>query len=440
MTNGSDFVTQRQQKTVEQIRLKNQHEEKMLRMRIGENGGIETKKQYELKMLKKDRLKVQRDLEDLRLRAARTIHWSQILQQTSYSAPGGSGTDQPEQEDDQPNDERKPDRPKSAVKVKIRMKSRRLARMHHKCKKDLKKAQEETSVFLQNIHTREKTDVFRELDDMFRPKTPSTLQLIEAKKQRELDLRHSVRNRPFNNAHSKKRFKELTLAEIDIDSIREKITHRLEREKTMDASYDRGDGATYTPLLGDGHFVPQVAIDFTKIRKPKPPKKKYMDILDYASQIGKDKWPKKQKSKERDGDPTSAHAPDDPGTRRPEVVHDPSAVELLSDDDEESSYIGKLERMKSIDFNADGSMRTMHTLPDFNTAFNEAKKARYLRKKDSLMNDRSLDMDAIFGRKAENVITEEEEEEEEETSPRSDSERQLSEFSGDESQTGSEQD
>ena len=49
-------------------------------------------------------------------------------------------------------------------------------------------------------------------------------------------------------------------------------------------------------------------------------------------------------------------------------------------------------------YNADGSLRTVHSLPKFEDAWNEAQKARYVRTKQTQERDRELSINEIFGK------------------------------------------
>ena len=47
-------------------------------------------------------------------------------------------------------------------------------------------------------------------------------------------------------------------------------------------------------------------------------------------------------------------------------------------------------------YNADGSKRTVHQLPDFDESYQQARKARYIRSKENLEKERELAIKDIF--------------------------------------------
>ena len=47
-------------------------------------------------------------------------------------------------------------------------------------------------------------------------------------------------------------------------------------------------------------------------------------------------------------------------------------------------------------YNADGSLRTVHQLPDFDDSYQQARKARYCRSKEHLERERELGIKEIF--------------------------------------------
>ena len=49
-------------------------------------------------------------------------------------------------------------------------------------------------------------------------------------------------------------------------------------------------------------------------------------------------------------------------------------------------------------YNADGSIRTVHNLPDFDQSYEQAKKARYIRSKDNKERETELTVKQIFAK------------------------------------------
>ena len=50
-------------------------------------------------------------------------------------------------------------------------------------------------------------------------------------------------------------------------------------------------------------------------------------------------------------------------------------------------------------YNADGSLRTVHNLPDFVQSYEQARKARYIRSKENLEKEKELSIKQIFDKK-----------------------------------------
>nr|KAG5703026.1 hypothetical protein BaRGS_016187 [Batillaria attramentaria] len=73
------------------------------------------------------------------------------------------------------------------------------------------------------------------------------------------------------------------------------------------------------------------------------------------------------------------------------------------DDDGASVFTGGLDAMSSDSpnfdpehYNPDGSLRTVHKMPDFNTSYDEASKARYIRHRKVLDREKELSVNEVF--------------------------------------------
>ena len=76
---GEDFVSHRQQRTVEMVRMKNIREEKVLAMKLGDQGGLESLKRFELNRFRKEKQRLMRDLERMKSLKAKPKYSESLL-------------------------------------------------------------------------------------------------------------------------------------------------------------------------------------------------------------------------------------------------------------------------------------------------------------------------------------------------------------------------